>query len=191
MSLSAFLCTSADYLRCLPCLVLICVHLRLQTIRTTCRPCVSPYISPCISTAPLPSSEYACVHACSACSASILISPCLCSSVPQVVIPSSVYQEETEAAPSTSYHITSIAPAPKKCNEVCMPFYLSVKELCTHTLAHVCTCVQELTEPLSQAISIKLTIPTYICPRALFNATSLPANRATTAARHAASACTL
>ena len=44
------------YLRCLPCLVLICVHLHLQTIRTTCRPCVSPYISPCISTAPLPSS---------------------------------------------------------------------------------------------------------------------------------------
>ena len=44
-------------------------------------------------------SEYACVHACSACSASILISLCLCSSVPQVVIPSS-HQEETEAAPS-------------------------------------------------------------------------------------------
>ena len=116
---------------------------------------------------------------------------CLCSSVPQVAIPSSVHQEETEAAPNTSYHITSIAPAPNKCNEVCMPFYLSVKELCTHTLAHVCTCFQELTELLSQAISIKLTIPTYICPRALLNATSLPANRATTAARHAASACTL
>jgi hypothetical protein len=70
--------------------------------------------------------------------------------------------QETEAAPSTSYHITSIAPAPK-CNEVCMPFYLSVKELCTHTARKAASLASKMVK-LSLSLSLSPSLSLVSCP---------------------------
>ena len=77
--------------------------------------------------------------------------------------------QETEAAPSTSYHITSIAPAPK-CNEVCMPFYLSVKELCTHTARKAASLASKMVK-LSLSLSLSLS---RLLSRSLFWFLSVP-----------------